>query len=356
VFRLRSTLLVLLPAAAMLAGPAAGLPACDVPVYRYALERWEPGVYDLVVFEGGRLDDGQAQALDALRKAAADVGGHANLRVVVAHTDADMPERLRRLWDDQQPADVPWSGRLSPEGAEAVLRSPARREIARRIADGQTGVWVLVESGDAARDDAAARVIAAELGRMPQELTLPTEIAEQAPHLAAHLRIEFSLLRLSRSDSAEAVLAAMLLRSEADLLTVYADEPVAFPVFGRGRTLFAVVGDGIIPGNVLMGCRFLVGRCSCEIKDQNPGIDLLVDYPWQRDIGVSLVDLVELPPPIEQSQPVDVLAKSNPPAAPPRDGGRSGLLRNTVVVLVFIVLGAALLALLVIKHSRQESG
>ena len=35
--------------------PSADLPACSVPVFRYALERWQPGAFEVVVFHDGLL-------------------------------------------------------------------------------------------------------------------------------------------------------------------------------------------------------------------------------------------------------------------------------------------------------------
>ena len=54
------------------------------------------------------------------------------------------------------------------------------------------------------------------------------------------LKVAFSLQRVSRVDPGETLLAHCLLGTEDDLEDTR--EPMAFPVFGRGRALLALVG------------------------------------------------------------------------------------------------------------------
>ena len=64
---------------------------------------------------------------------------------------------------------------------------------------------------------------------------------------------------------------------------------MAFPVIGRGRVLYALVGKGNFEDTIAMASRFVVGPCSCQVKDQNPGFDLLMNVDWDEKIGGSLV-------------------------------------------------------------------
>ena len=48
------------------------------------------------------------------------------------------------------------------------------------------------------------------------------------------------------------------------------------PVFGQGRALYALVGDGIKHETIDRAATFLIGKCSCEVREQNPGFDLLL--------------------------------------------------------------------------------
>ncbi|HMJ91098.1 MAG TPA: hypothetical protein VK530_14845, partial [Candidatus Acidoferrum sp.] len=57
-------------------------------------------------------------------------------------------------------------------------------------------------------------------------------------------------------------------------------EPMAYPIFGRGRALFALVGKGINRETIDEACSFVVGPCSCVVKELNPGQDILISAAW----------------------------------------------------------------------------
>jgi hypothetical protein len=49
------------------------------------------------------------------------------------------------------------------------------------------------------------------------------------------------------------------------------------------------VGKGIFEDTIALASRFVVGPCSCQVKDQNPGFDLLMNVDWDEKIGGSVV-------------------------------------------------------------------
>jgi hypothetical protein len=75
-----------------------------------------------------------------------------------------------------------------------------------------------------------------------------------------------------------------------------AGQPMAFPVFGRGRALYALVGAGIVPGTIEDASQFLVGACQCTVKADNPGIDLLMSADWDGLVQPSLPVDTTAPP------------------------------------------------------------
>jgi hypothetical protein len=90
------------------------------------------------------------------------------------------------------------------------------------------------------------------------------------------------------------MLVSSLLESEPDL--TQQDEPIAFPVFGRGRALYALLGAGIQESNIMEACESLLAWCSCEIKAQSPGTDLLISADWSKPFGGRMVEDPEIPP------------------------------------------------------------
>jgi hypothetical protein len=191
-----------------------------------------------------------------------------------------------------------WSGPLDAAGLAPLLDSPARKEIVQRLTDGQSAVWVLLDSGDAAKDTVAARLIEERLKYLESVLQLPKlEAQDIANGLVSvgqeGLRLEFSLLRLSRNNPNERPFIQMLLGAEADLDEMKA--PIVFPVFGQGRALYALVGDGIKDETIEKAATFLIGKCSCEVKEQNPGMDLLLAADWKTIVESHTAGIPDLP-------------------------------------------------------------
>jgi hypothetical protein len=279
-------LLVLVPASAF---------ACSVPVFRYALERWTADYYDAVLLHREQLTDDQKQLLNELRQEDSETDAFLNLRVLEADVNDTTDEKVKDLLKSEElPEDLPilalwypwargrtppiWQGQFTRSVVTAFLQSPTRQKLAERLMDGQTAVWVFVESGDAGKDKAAMQLLDKELKATVEELKemAPPPIDELG---GAELSYEFSILPFSRTDPQEQIFLTMLLHSEPDLHE-YEDEPMAFPVFGRGRVLCALVGAGIRADNIREITAFLTGPCGCEIKAMNPGVDLLMAANW----------------------------------------------------------------------------
>jgi len=276
---------------ACLARPVFG---CAVPVFRYALERWAPDAYEAVLIHRGPLaDDDPASSL-----LKGDEAEFLNLRIstidlassaageVTGLLGGAVPETLPALaiwypWQKGRAAPI-WIGEFTPATVKALIQSPKRLQLAQRLTDGQAAVWVVVESGNAARDKAAMQLLDQQLA------TATKELKEMAPELAEELDMpglsyEFSTLAISRSDPQERMLLEMLLKSEPDLGD-YADEPIVFPVFGRGRALYALASEGINADTIRETIAFLTGPCGCEIKMLNPGVDLLMAVNWDAAV------------------------------------------------------------------------
>lgn len=278
--------------------------ACNVPVFRFALEKWRPDPYQAVLFYRGELTADQRAAVQPLADLEERSQGNVALRMVdvsqldaagdEGKADADLLASLGLGSLDnaalpalavQYPAHLKiakpvWSGAPNSEAIGGLVDSPVRQELIRRLAEGQTAVWLFLDSGNKEQDDLAAGLVEGQLKVLEQELELPelTDAPEDAIAARAPLQIAFSLLRVRRDDPAEQALVAMLLGSEPDLAA--RTDPMAFPVYGRGRALWALVGAGITEKNVRDSAGFLVGPCSCEVKELNPGFDLLLSADW----------------------------------------------------------------------------
>lgn len=288
-------LLTVTLAIGLVVGPAgSSAEACNVPVFRYALEHWRPDPYRGVLFHRGPLSADEQERLEKLQARAWESEFNLTIRTVdldaspdpadqellPAADDPDLP-RLVIQYPAHLRVDKPvWIGPLGDTELAALLDSPLRREVLKRLTSGQTAVWLMVDSGDAGQDDAAAATLEKELKGLQATLKLPelTDSPEDVIQDGPPLRVEFSLLRVRRDDPAEQTLVAMLTGCEEDLAGL--NEPLVFPLFGRSRAMLPLVGGGISPDNIRGSAKFLSGACSCQVKELNPGFDLLITADW----------------------------------------------------------------------------
>jgi len=256
---------------------------CSVPVFRYALDRWQPDFFRLeapaLVFKTNPL----AAELRSLGQA-----GTINLEALQSENEpADNTARITfPQHRDEKPANL-WSGALNKDAFKVLMDSPARTDFARRIISGDSAVWVLVGSGKAEVDDAAEKllkerikIIEAEADLPPIDPEDPTSKLGPGPALQKKL----SVLRIRRDDPAESAFIAML-AGPGGLAAFPADQPFAALAFGRGRALGAWSGKDLTADLIEEATLFLFGACSCEIKNLNPGWDLLVNVDWDGELG-----------------------------------------------------------------------
>jgi hypothetical protein len=280
-------LATLLSALAVLAvGPS--LRACPVPVYQYSLEHWETDPYVVVVRGGENLSELQLAALGLLEAAARGNEGHTpanlELRREPAH-EGDTAARVELFYPKSTGIRaMVWSGDLNPENAAAIVDSPLRAELAKALAGRTSAVWVLLGSGDRAADREAENTLRRELDLAAKSIVVPESADWGGEKVAIDHKVNFKILRIGREDPAERIFAEMLLASEPDLKSDFADQPMVFPVYGRGLALYALVGKGINAATIRSATEFLTGPCSCQIKSGNPGTDLLLSMDWAKEV------------------------------------------------------------------------
>jgi hypothetical protein len=360
--------------------------ACSVPVFRYALERWETDPYSLLIFHRGELNAEQTELVAALRKWAEQRPVTANVVLETCDLAGKLAPERQAIWDSQTDAQLPWmvvlypgwgepivawAGPLNAANALALVDSPARRQIATRLLKGDSVVWLLLECGRRQEDRKIAAWLKPELDRLQGTLELPEQPAPDdfAPPSSRlnsdlPLRLAFSTLAVSRSDPAERIFVEMLLRTEPELRGH--DGPIVFVLFGKARVLGALYGKILNETYLTDAATFLIGECQCMVKEQNPGLDLLLAADWD-----ALLDgrRVEDPPPpalLGLSAAAQAAAGLAPGAAPgtaPAATGaqgpagsppvRSVVLRNVVLAAGGLVILAAALTLILRSRARK---
>ena len=166
---------VLLLSSAAIVGLTTVVLACQVPVFRYALERWPSDKYQVVVLTAGPLDS-SAQA-NVARLQAAEQQAADNIELQMADVSTVRDKRLLEMWREHQPSDAPLmivlyprtaeqvpdrvieAYELTSESVERLLQSPVRQEVAQRLSSGQAAVWIFVPCGDDGKDKPALAML-----------------------------------------------------------------------------------------------------------------------------------------------------------------------------------------------------
>jgi len=353
--------------------------ACNVPTFRYALESFGSDMYRGIVFHRGPLGAEDLATVKNITDTAENRG--INLWIETVDLAGEVDQEIQKLWASQSDAvlpwaivwfpwmrsepDVLWAGPLSETAIRAIAESPKRSEIARRILAGDTAVWVLLECGDAAKDNEVAKVLEDNLDRLAKayasfihEEMIASGLDEKE---AEAFPIRFSTLRVSRGDPAEQWLVAMLLGCEPGLGEL-SGEPMVFPVFGRGRVLCALVGEGVNVDNIEEVCGFLLGPCTCTVKGACPGMDLLMNVDWDAGLTRRYTDdIIDAPltglPTTETPGPTEEASPPEPAPIPPDAGDEeppstSPLLRNFLLAAGFIIIGVGV-AVLALRRRRN---
>jgi hypothetical protein len=309
-------------------------------VFRYALEHWHPDAYLVSVFHRGELTPEQLEQLAALQPKRADGLPMTNVKIRSINLDGDLDDETRALWESHQSETLPrlvvqkagparspaidvWSGELTAANVALLIDSPVRKWLSELLLQGESVVWLFLDSGDKEKDDAAYTLLTSELERLKGTLELPPIDPADAAELSVApegLKLSFQAKRVPRDDPTEAALVQMLLSVEPDVRQEpYIHMPMAFPVFGRGCALYTLAGNGINARTIEDACRFLIGGCQCTVKEQNPGADLLLAVDWDLYVEPSL-SLPTATPPLgglrglaDDGEPIEV-ATSDPEA------------------------------------------
>lgn len=254
--------------------------ACSVPVFRYGLDRWVADAYRLEL-PAALLEADPVKADTAGR-------GAASLNLQFLSPDGITSDGARLLFPKETAVQPEiWRGTLDGATYGALTDSPARRELVRRILDGDSAVWVVVGGSDPERNAAFAKLIEEQNAETERTGTLPERDPDDPGSQLGpgpELKIHFSVLKLSRADAAERFFIAALAGPEG-LERIGEDQPFGALVFGRGRVMGSWPAEMLNAERVQQVNQFLLGACTCEAKRLHPGWDLLLRVDWDGELA-----------------------------------------------------------------------
>ena len=283
--------------------------ACNTPVFRYAMYNWQTAPYIVFYFYEGEIPESDQAIHKTMSKLTEEWPPQANIRL--EPIDVSEPKNLEILpdfvveaWKSHDSGKTPayvifspmrahiYTGSLDAESVVKLIDSPARQRLGQLLEQGNAAVMILLTCADEEQNKKAEEALAglrkmAKDGEIPLELELPPmglpggEEQEGADGDAAKSNnLGIAVLKVDRTDPAEEFFVRMLMTIEDDLKD-YADQPMIFAGYGRGRALEPYIGKGISAENLVDVVAFLAGACSCMVKDQNPGADMLVKWNWE---------------------------------------------------------------------------
>ena len=273
--------------------------ACNIPVFRFALERWKSDVCELVVFFEQPLSSDDEMMIKELEQESILKSGAANLNVLRVDINQTTDQELRDLWittkqktDLLPPAAVArslkgkgqtinhWYGSLQELRSSNLLRSPARSQLLRRLQEGDSIVWLMLRSSDEQRNAKVRELLNTQCKELPRRIELPEGIGLPGSELYSEvpLLLQFSVLEINPNDPEEQYLVRQISGLKIDAFRE--GSPLIVPVFGRGRVLEVIPGEQLNADLIHDLTEFLCGACSCQVKEQNPGFDLLLTTDW----------------------------------------------------------------------------
>ncbi len=276
--------------------------ACNIPVFRYALERWRPDACEVIVFEDAATTAAQHKLLQQWERSTADNSGHANAKFVRLQVGSKLAAEHQSLLDSlkqQAKLEYPyvlartkirgqpvnhWHGGIEAAKSANLLTSPVRKKLSQRLLAGDSVIWLMIKSADEKRNQEARKLLQSTFQTLPSRVSLPEGVGLPGSELYSEipLLLKFSLLEIDSGDRDESFLVELLSGFHPQALAE--GDPLLVPVFGRGRALEVIPASELDSRLIEDLTLFLCGACSCQVKDQNPGFDLLISADWDTEL------------------------------------------------------------------------
>lgn len=142
-----------------------------------------------------------------------------------------------------------------------LTSSPLREKVAAELMAGKLCVMLFLKTDNKEKDEKGLLTLSSTIGSSP-------------------LGKIITVVELSRNSREEHHFASLLLNVEDDLKDI--QEPMLFGIFGRFKALEPLLGGGISEENINLMIDYLSAECSCLIKDDLPGTDILSPDQWEN--------------------------------------------------------------------------
>jgi len=235
--------------------------ACTTKVSEWVLLNSVPNQYTLVFYHNSLLSENQKQQNSKISTDIKDANilfkNVQSKEVIKPYYALYYQERLFAKYD-------------SPEELYAIANSPLREKIAEQLMSGKLCVMLYLKTDDKEKDTRGLEILKKTITSSPFGEII-------------------TIVELSRKDLSEKHFISMLLNVESDLSEI--KEPMLFGIFGKFKALEPLLSKGITEENINLMIDFLTADCSCLIKDNLPGTDILYTSNWENP-AIALVNSI----------------------------------------------------------------
>jgi len=226
--------------------------ACTTRVSEWVLLNALPEQYTLIYFHNNPL----TETIKKQNLAVADRIKTANIQFKTVNRP-DIKNPYYGLYYE----DRLFSKYNNPDEFRNLITSPLREKIAAELMQGKLCVMVYLKTDNPEKDEKGLTTLKRTIAASPFGKII-------------------TVFELSRNSKEEADFASLLLNVEDDLKGI--QEPMLFGVFGRFKALEPLLGKGVTEENINLMIDFLTAECSCLIKDDLPGTDILFTNKWDN--------------------------------------------------------------------------
>ena len=226
--------------------------ACTTRVSEWVLLNALPEQYTLIYFHNSPI----TETIKKQNLAVADRIKTANIQFKTVNRQDIKSPYYGLYYEDRL-----FSKYNNPDEFRNLITSPLREKIASELMHGKLCVMVYLKTDNPEKDEKGLAILKSTLAASPFGKII-------------------TVFELSRNSKEEADFASLLLNVEDDLKGI--QEPMLFGVFGRFKALEPLLGKGISEENIVLMIDFLTAECSCLIKDDLPGTDILFTNKWDN--------------------------------------------------------------------------
>jgi len=226
--------------------------ACTTRVSEWILLNALPNQYTLVYFHNKSL----SESVKSQNQKLADGINSANVQFKTVNRQ-DIKESYYGLYYEGRS----FSTFKTMDELRGLTSSPLREKVAAELMAGKLCVMLYLKTDNKEKDEKGLKELHSAIESSPFGNII-------------------TVVELSRNSREERHFASLLLNVEDDLKDI--SEPMLFGIIGKFKALEPLLGRGITKENIKLMIDYFTAECSCLIKDDLPGTDILFTDQWEN--------------------------------------------------------------------------